>query len=262
MTIHKSALAVALSLGALILPVAQAATPNCQHSQARNLKLDLAGVKTVVFDIGPHDLVVNASPNGRAVIDGKACASEVSSLETLKLSQQRVGEKLMVTAERNDGISFNFGGYHYAYLDLKASIPDNVLVQLKVGSGDAQVTGASALSIDLGSGDVDARDIRGLVTADLNSGDIKLDTIGSLQVLSVGSGDFSARRIGRGATVGSIGSGDVELVGVGGDVTVDRIGSGDLDVRDVRGNLSVRRVGSGSVDHSGVTGRTDVPQDN
>ncbi|HEY5850742.1 MAG TPA: DUF4097 family beta strand repeat-containing protein [Lysobacter sp.] len=260
--ICKSAFALALPLALSLLSTAQAATPYCQHTEARNLKLDLAGVKAVVFDIGPHDLVVTASPNPRNAIDGKACASDADSLKDVRLSQQRLGDKLVVTAERTDGISFNFGGNHYAYLDLKASIPDNVLVQLKVGSGDAQVIGASALSIDLGSGDVDARDIRGLVTAHLNSGDIKLDTIGSLQVLSVGSGDFTARRIGRGASVGSIGSGDVELIDVVGDVSVDRIGSGDLDVRNVRGNLSVHRVGSGSVDHSGVSGRTDVPQDN
>ena len=41
------------------------ATTNCPHSQPRNLQLDLAGVKAVVFDIGPHDLQVNASPNAR-----------------------------------------------------------------------------------------------------------------------------------------------------------------------------------------------------
>jgi DUF4097 and DUF4098 domain-containing protein YvlB len=260
--IHKSAIAVALSLSAALVPAAHAATPQCQHSEARNLQLDLAGVKAVVFDIGPHDLIVTASPGARSAIDGKACASDAGRLKDLRLTQQRVGDKLVVTAERSDGITFNFGGNHYAYLDIKASIPDSVPVQLKVGSGDARVTGATSLSIDLGSGDVEARDIRGLVTADLNSGDIELDTIGSLKVLSVGSGDFSARRIGRGAEVGSIGSGDVELIDVGGDVNVDRIGSGDLDVRDVRGNLSVRHVGSGSVDHSGVSGRADVPQDN
>ncbi|MGO4220469.1 DUF4097 family beta strand repeat-containing protein [Lysobacter sp. TAF61] len=262
MKIRTPVVAAALSLSFSLLPVAHAGTPQCLHTEARNLQLDLAGVKTVVFDIGPHDLIVTATPNARGAVDGKACASDADRLKDLTLTQQRVGDKLMVTAERSDGITFNWSGNHYAYLDLKASVPDNVMVQLKVGSGDAQVKGASALSIDLGSGDVEARDIRGLVTADLNSGDIKLDSIGSLQVLSVGSGDFTARRIGRGATVGSIGSGDVELVDVDGDVSVDRIGSGDLDVRNVRGNLTVHRVGSGSVDHSGVSGRTDVPQDN
>jgi hypothetical protein len=253
-------------LAAALLPVAlfagaSSASEYCEHSQPRNLDLDLTGIKAVMFDIGPHDLTVTATPNAKAGVQGRACASNPERLAELTVTQQRLGDKLVVTAQRSDTLNINFGGNHYAYLDLKASVPDNILVQLKVGSGDARVRGVSALSADVGSGDVDARDVRGLVTADLNSGDIELDTIGSLNVLSVGSGDLSARRIARGATIGSIGSGDVELVDVGGDVTVEKIGSGDLDVRDVRGNLTVRRVGSGSVDHSGISGRVDVPRD-
>jgi DUF4097 and DUF4098 domain-containing protein YvlB len=183
-----------------LLPVAlfagQAFADECRHSEPHNLQLDFTGVKTVMFDIGPHDLTVNASRGAKGAVQGKACASN----------------------------------------------PDR-------------------LSADVGSGDVEGRDIRGQVTADVNSGDIELDTIGSLHVLSVGSGDLKARRVKGDVVVGSIGSGDVEVREVGGSVSADKIGSGDLDAHAVTGNLTVRRVGSGSVDHSGVTGRVDVPAD-
>lgn len=247
-----------------LLPLAfagQAFADECRHSEPRNLQLDLTGVKSVMFDIGPHDLVVTGAPGAKGAIEGKACASNPDRLKELTLTQQRVGDRLVVTAEREDTFQISFGSANYAYLALHATVPDTLLVHLKVGSGDARATGVAALSADVGSGDIDARDIRGQVTADVNSGDIELDTIGSLRVLSVGSGDLKARRVHGGVDIGSIGSGDVELRDVGGNVSADKIGSGDLDAHNVGGSLTVRKVGSGSVDHSGVRGRVDVPRE-
>ncbi len=237
------------------------AQEHCKFSEPRSLQLDLSGVKSVVFEVGPHDLNVIASANAKPGVSGRACASNADRLKQLTLTQKRVGDKLVVTAQRDDVLNFSWGDSNYAYLKLEASVPDNLLVHLKVGSGDARITGASAISADVGSGDIQARDIRGLVTAEVGSGDIDLDQIGSLQVISVGSGDLKASRVAHDAKVGSIGSGDVELHQVGGNVSLDSVGSGDFDVRDVRGNLTVRRVGSGSVDHSGVAGTVDIPRE-
>ena len=78
-----------------------------------------------------------------------------------------------------------------AYMKLSSTLPDHINVQLKVGSGDATVIGAPILSADVGSGDVQARNIRGLVAASVGSGDIDLKDIGALQVISVGSGDLA-----------------------------------------------------------------------
>ncbi|MDI9239693.1 hypothetical protein QLQ15_12340 [Lysobacter sp. LF1] len=251
----------ALALLPLALFAGQALADECLHSEPRNLQLDLTGIKSVLFDIGPHELVVNAAPGAKGAIQGKACASDPDRLKGLTVTQRREGDRLVVTAERESVLQISFGGSHYGYLVLNASVPDNLLVHLKVGSGDARVTGASALSADVGSGEVEARNIRGQVTAEVNSGEIELDTIGSLHVLSVGSGDLKARRVKGGAVIGSIGSGAAKLRDIGGDVSADKIGSGDLDANNVAGNLTVRKVGSGSVDHSDVRGRVDVPQD-
>lgn len=272
----------ALILGALLLlPLAaQAGDDHCKHSQPRNLQLDMAGVKTVVFEIGANDLDVRAAATPGNAVQGRACASHEDDLSRLVLTQRKSGDRLVVTAERKGkfgGISL-FGD-RYAYMKLQASVPDDIAVQLEVGSGDASVDGARSARIDTGSGDVRATRIRGELAASLGSGDLEASDIGSLDLASVGSGDATIRNV-RGASrigsigsgdvsihstrgpvdVGSIGSGDLDLDDIGGSITVGSIGSGDIDVDGARGDLTVRSAGSGDVDHSGVTGRVDLPR--
>ncbi len=264
-----------------LLPAAAfAGSPQCQHSQPRDLQLDLAGVKTVVFNVESHDLTVQASANAKAELKGQACASDAKLLDQLQLTQRKSGEKLYVDLHR-EGVSGGiFFGKNYAYLKLAGTLPDHVTVQLKVGSGDARVSGAPIVSADVGSGDVEASHIRGLVAAKVGSGDIKVEDAGSLQVISIGSGDLVAKRIRGPVKVGSIGSGDFSLNGATGDVEIDSIGSGDADIRDVsgslrvdslssgdidasgiRGNFSLRSKGSGSASHNDIGGRVSVPSD-
>lgn len=262
----------------LLLPLAAQADDNhCRHEQPRSLQLDLDGVKTVKFDIGGNDLDVRASATPGNRIEGRACASDTDYFEKLVLRQEKTGDKLVVTAEKGRWFGL-FNGH--AYMELRASVPDDVLVQLVVGSGDASVEGARAASADTGSGDVRVARIRGEFTASVGSGDIDARDIGSLHLLSVGSGDVTASGIRGGAKVGSIGSGDleirntggpveigsvgsgdVELIDIGGGVTVDSIGSGDIDADGVRGDLVVHSSGSGDVHHRGVDGRVDIPDE-
>ena len=146
-------------------------------------------------------------------------------------------------------------GKNYAYMELTANAPDDVMVQLNVGSA-CRVTGFR-LSIDQFRR-FEARRIRGRVTAKVGSGDIELDDIGSLNVLSIGSGDVVARNVRGNAEVGSIGSGDFTATGVGGNVDIGSIGSGDADVERVTGNVVVGSIGSGSLDAERVTGNLTV----
>ena len=269
-------------LALLALTVAGAAAaqdPHCKHTAPRQLALDLAGVKAVVFDIGPHELKLDATPGAKAHVAGKACASAADALAGLKLTQERKGDKLVVRAWREghfSGISFK---ENYAYQTLTASVPDSIPVQLKVGSGDASVSGAPVLSIDVGSGDVSAHRIRGLVAASVGSGDIELHDVGQLKVISIGSGSLEAHGVRGAVEVGSIGSGGFEVTGVDGDVQIGSVGSGGADVRDVKGSvgvdsigsgdvdarvvgggLTVRSVGSGSIGHNDVRGPIDTPK--
>lgn len=242
----------------LLLPLsALAAEPQCKFNEPRDLKLDLAGAKAVVFEVNQHDLVLVAGP-GAPQLNGRACASNADWLRQLTVTQQKVDGKLVVRLLREGRNPITVGGNNYAYLDMRGSVPDNVLVQLKVGSGDASVTGVHSLSADVGSGDIKLQDIKGLVTAAIGSGDVILDGAGALNVLSVGSGDFKARNVRGNAKVGTIGSGDLTLDGVQGNVALDTIGSGDADIRQVKGNVVIGNVGSGDVDLRAVTGNVSV----
>ncbi|MEL1264634.1 DUF4097 family beta strand repeat-containing protein [Pseudoxanthomonas putridarboris] len=251
-----SSLLAALALAAPL--AAQAQEPHCKHSAPRQLSLDLAGVKAVVFDIGPNDLKVEATPGASAAVSGKACASAPERLDRLKLTQERVGDKLVVRAYREDKLlGFSFG-QNYAYQTLSATLPDNLPVQLKVGSGDASVNGAAVLSADVGSGDVAARRIQGLAAVSVGSGDIELHDVGKLHVISIGSGKVEAHAVRGAVTVGSIGSGDFDLTGAAGDVEIGSIGSGDADVRGVKGGVSIRSIGSGDANVRDVQGNVSV----
>lgn len=271
---HKTFVLVAL----LAVPGAAFASQPCAFTAPQSLNLDLGGSKTVMFEVNSHDLRLQASPGARAALSGRSCASSQELLDQLSLSQRKVGDKLVVTLERrSQGLNINMG-HTYAYLDLTGSLPDDVLVQLKVGSGDASLAGAQSMSADVGSGDVSARDIKGLATAAVGSGDVEFHNIGSLHVLSVGSGDAKANGVRGDVRVGSVGSGDIELQGVQGAVMIESIGSGDVDIRDSRGavrlgslgsgdldvrgaaSLKVDRLGSGSVNHSGISGNVDLPK--
>lgn len=245
-------------LCAALLPGAALAADRCDNPQPRTLSLDLKGVDTVVFEIGSDDLVLEGG-SGAAAVTGRACASDAADLAGLTLSQRREGRKLVVVAAHAKRIGLGFSGHRY--MQLHATVPQNLPVQLKVGSGDARVRNVAALSADVNSGDISVENVRGATFAAVGSGDIVVRDIGPLQILSLGSGDLKARNVGGDVKIGTVGSGDVELDQVAGSVTLERIGSGDLEVDGVRGDLRVARIGSGSVRHRNVAGRIDVPKD-
>jgi hypothetical protein len=272
----RHAALAALLLAAVSAPVL---AEDCQHSAPRSLDLDFDGVRSVMFDVGPHTLRVDAGPAATGQVEGRACASDEGRLQALTLEAARDGDKLVVRLGHDSNWSGISLGKRYAYMTLDASVPADVLVQLQVGSGDARVTGASAASADVGSGDAELLRIAGRVTAKVGSGDVEVDDAGALHVLSIGSGDLEAANVRGEVEVGSIGSGDFTLRGAGGDASIRSIGSGDADLADVAGSvdvgsvgsgdldahriggdLRVGSVGSGDLDHSGVAGRVEVPR--
>ncbi|PPU78807.1 MULTISPECIES: DUF4097 family beta strand repeat-containing protein [Xanthomonas] len=239
----------------LALPGAAAAEEQCKFSEPRSLELQLTGVKSVLFEVGSNDLHLDALPSSGGKLGGRACAARAELLKGLTVTQKRVGDKLVVTL--NDDRRFSFGE-SYSYLDLRGSVPNTVLVQFDVGSGDAQIAGAAAVSADVGSGDMVIRRSKGRVTAKVGSGDVELEDIGALRVLSVGSGDLKARQIHGAAEIGKVGSGEVKLRGVAGNVKLGTIGSGDVEVHDVQGNVTVEAINSGALDIHNIRGDVSV----
>ncbi|QDI03261.1 hypothetical protein E4A48_05725 [Xanthomonas cerealis pv. cerealis] len=268
-----------LLLSALLLVPALALADECRHSEPRNLKLDLTGAKNVIFDAQQNNLKLTGASAAAFELRGRACASDADMLKELTVRQRREGDTLIVTLQHDGKIHGISSGTRYAYLDLAGSVPSSLPVQLRLGSGDADIGGVAALDASVGSGDLHAHGVRGVVSATVGSGDIELRDIGSLSLPTLGSGDVKASQVGgdvkigtvgsgdltvhgvRGAVqIGSIGSGDAQLRDVSGSVALQSIGSGDLEVSGVGGNLSVERIGSGDIHHSGVRGSVNVPK--
>jgi len=241
----------------LLLPLAAAANDApCQFTENRDLQLQLAGAKTVVFEVNQHDLRLQAG-SGTPSLSGRACASRAEWLPELTVTQRREGDKLVVSLRR-EGRNTWVTGQNYAWLDMRGSVPDNVMVQLKVGSGDVRIEGARSLSVDVGSGDVDALRTTGSVHATVGSGDLVVDGAGSLDLLSVGSGEARGSNIRGDVHVGSVGSGEVELRDIDGNLRIDTVGSGDTEARQVRGNVEIGVVGSGDTELRDVGGSVRV----
>ncbi len=262
---------------ALLMPLSALADDHCTHSAPRQLKLDLQGAKAVVFEVASHELVLNARPGAAGELSGRACAAEAEWLEQLTVTQRRQGDKLVVSLAREQGHRGWFSGDH-AHMRMSGTLPDTMPVQIKVGSGEAEIDGAPLVSVDVGSGEARVKRTRGLVAADVGSGEIDIENAGALKVIGVNSGDVSARDVRGEVSVGRVGSGEFDLVGARGpvrigaigsgaadvsridsDVEVESIGSGQVEARDIRGNLTVKSIGSGSADHSGIGGQVRLP---
>lgn len=252
-----------LTAALLLAPIAAFAATPCKYEAPRNLQLDLAGVRGVQIEVNSHDLHLTGSDNARGLtLHGRACTSEQAALDKLQVTQRREGDQLLIDIGGSGGFNFSlFGGSSYSSLDVTVQLPANLPVTVRVGSGDADVSGVQQLLTSVGSGDLHVRQVSGKFATSVGSGDVDAADIGSLELGSVGSGDFKAAGIKGDARIGSIGSGDVTLRNVGGSVRADTLGSGDLTVSDVGGDFSLGAKGSGDVNHSGVKGKVNVPHD-
>jgi hypothetical protein len=277
---HNTSLLLSASLLVLMSFPAHA-EQRCELSASRNSELDLSGIKTIVFDIGPHRLNLTGQKNPTASIRGKACASDAKRLAALTVSQRREGDKLIVLAGSNGLLrKGSWSGRDYSHLSLNAAVPEQMAVRVRVGSGDATIAGVASASADVGSGSLEAHDVRGTFYADVGSGEINANGIGALHAVTVGSGGLSVRdvrgdaRVGEinsgefsvanakgSIRIGSIGSGGASVTAAGGNVTVESIGSGGIEVEGANGDLTVDSVGSGSVRHRDIRGKVRIPKD-
>ncbi len=258
------ALAVASLLGVSLTAVASDA---CKFSAPRNAELDAAGLKSLLLQIGPDDLVIHGDPGAtKIVVRGTACASNEKWLDEIKLEAVRHGDAARIIAHADDhGIHISLFGDSYAYLKLDVSVPESLAVKLQEGSGDAHASKLGSLDATVGSGDLKVNGIAGQLALRVGSGDVAASDAGSLHVSAVGSGDVSVDNVHGDATIGSVASGDVKLATVGGSVNVQSVGSGDLEILGVTGNVSVGSVASGDVDvkqaggnvHAGSVGSGD-----
>jgi hypothetical protein len=252
-----------LILAALLLApaAAMAESSDCKFHADRNLDLNLSGARSVTFVTNAYDLrVEGTAPAGKGTVRGKACASSQDVLDTLVVTQRREGDTLLVELTDNREGHWSFG-HSYSDLKVDAAVPSSIPVIINVGSGEAKARGLATLESSVGSGELEAHDIKGAFSATVGSGEVKIDNTGAVNVSTVGSGSFTASGVSGGVHVATVGSGEAKLRDITGDVSVGTVGSGEIDVDGVKGNLTVNTKGSGDVSQRGVTGKVDVPRD-
>jgi len=269
-----------LALLLIALPLA-AHADECKFTAPRNADLDAAGLKDLTLKLGSTDLdIQSASGLTKIEVRGTACASDESKLKDLQVDAHRSGDHATVDTSHNGGyINISLFGSSYAYMKLKVLVPASVAISVDSGSGDVDASDLASLDFHSGSGDLIADNIAGPLTLRLGSADVKARHVGSVDLQGTGSGDVHVNGVkgdvradhsGSGdlgfdnvtgsVTIGGTGSGDIKLNSIGRDVDVGSTGSGDVTADDVGGNFSVHATGSGDIRHSNVKGKVSVPK--
>lgn len=229
----------------------------CAFTADHSAAVELSGAKAVRIDAGSGALKVQGKADATEVsAEGKACASTATQLEQIRLTVEKVGDEIVVTAQTPAFIGFTGGS---ASLDLAVELPESLPVRVKDGSGDLQIRQVAGLELDDESGNAEISGINGDVRAVDDSGDLNISAVKGSVTLRDDSGNITVRDVGGSVLVEDDGSGDIRVDGVSGDVVVDRDGSGSIDARNVGGDLSVGDDGSGDITSHNVGGKTRVP---
>lgn len=233
---------------------------NCAHSKQIDEVLDLSGSDDVTVQAWAGDLEVRAGSGSEAVIRGKVCVSDEDMLDEATVSVEG-GKHAKIAVELPETSGWSLTGNHYAYMDLKVELPDDIAVIVKDSSGDAEITGVAALSVSDSSGDLEIRDINGVVEVKDSSGDIEMEDIrGDVLVANDSSGDIEIEHVTGSVLIDNDSSGGIYISDVSDDVVVERDSSGDITADGVGGDFTVLRDGSGDIRAVNVTGKVSTPE--
>ncbi len=272
---NMMAMLAALSLLAF---AGAAGAAECRYSRPVNAWVNAAGLRSLKVDLGSTDMHIRGVAGLASVeVKGTACASNRDWLKDLRVTASRQGDSATLDAENRD-VHINFFGSSYAYLTLDVRVPASLAVAVDSGSGDVDAAGLASLDFHSGSGNLKAQDIAGALTLQLGSADVAARQVGSVTLNGTGSGDvtvdgvkgdvhadhsgsgdLSFRNVQGSVRVGSTGSGNVTLDNIGRDIDVGSTGSGDVIVNGAGGNLHVGSTGSGDVRYHGIKGTVSVP---
>lgn len=235
---------------------------SCEYQAERRLSLEAAAIDRLVLSAGSGELSVEGREGlDRVQVVGRVCASEEEYLADLRVTLERRGDDVELTAHYPDrSRRERWRGNDYARIDLVVEVPMNMAVDLEDSSGGMEISGTGELRIDDSSGEIVVRRVDGAVRIDDSSGGIDVrDVSGDIEV-DDSSGGIDLVGVG-GSVVIRDGSGSIDAEDVEGDVVVDDDGSGSINVHDVRGDFRVLSDGSGGIRYSAVGGTVDIPRD-
>ena len=229
----------------------------CRYTADRNFDIPASGLRTLAFDLGSNDLVVEGAPGQTTIeVRGRACSSDAAWLDQLTVDQRRDGDRVTITPHAGHDIHFG-----YAYVDLRVRVPANLAIVAKGDSGDVEARNIGSLDFDSSSGDLVADHVAGKLGGEVSSGDIRASDIGDVEIRRTSSGDITLRDVHGPIEVARVGSGDLHFDTVG-SVRIGSVGSGDITVSGVGGDFRVGSRGSGDITHRNVRGKVTVPHDN
>jgi len=234
---HPLSLRLAGAFVMLLLPVV-ALADDCAHEEILDINLPAADVARLDIEAGTGSLQVRGeSTDGQIHLHGRVCASRKSLLEGVALRHSlRDGTQFIETIIPDTDSTFWTS--HYLRLDLTVTLPAGLPVSIDDGSGEVQVSGTGALSLEDGSGSTSIDGVQGDVRVRDGSGDLRISQVtGNVEVKD--------------------GSGALFIAHVQGRVDI-RDGSGGIDVQDVAAEVTIHEAGSGSVAVQRVNALTQV----
>ncbi|MER7460219.1 DUF4097 family beta strand repeat-containing protein [Micromonospora sp. NPDC126480] len=231
MALHRST--AALAAATLIVAA------GCDNLSFRRLDFDnteTVKISTVRVLPGAGDVVVRATGAPGSVRIKRVVRYQDSQPRT---THRIEGEELVLDTDCGPQCSISY----------EVTAPAGVAVRGETGSGDVDVSRTGAVDLKVGSGDVRVAGATGAVRVETGSGDIEVIDVDTAVTLRASSGDINARGLGGGvdaeANSGRVtielaepasvrahaSSGDVELVVPAGSYQVrSDVGSGDTNV--------------------------------
>jgi hypothetical protein len=228
---------------------------HCDYTAPRSASASAAGVSRIVIIGRAGSLRVEGRAGTTQVqATGTACVSDRALLNDTRLTAQRSGLELRIEALVPDRAMFQ-----RAALDFEVTLPANIPVMVKDGSGSLTIAGTSELTVDDVSGSMEIRNITGNLSVDDGSGSINISNVtGDVRIVD-GSGGIEVEHVGGSVTIPSDSSGSVDIRDVKRNVTIESKRSGSISVADVGGDFRVAHKRSGRVWYDRVAGRVDVP---
>lgn len=249
-----------IGIALLVVSVpASADRARCSETAPHRLTAAINGATSISVIARAGSVRVTGGNVSAVTASGTACSSDAEFLREMRIEARREGSELIIEAvipERT--VVF---GWHEARLDFEVTVPNDLAIGLKDGSGSAEVTDVASLAVNDGSGELVIRRVRGAVEVSDGSGSLTIEDVGGDVTLKDGSGSVEIERVGGGVRVTSDGSGSLDIRDVQRDVVIESDGSGSIDVADVRGDFIVERDGSGGIDYRAVSGTVKIPRD-
>ncbi len=155
-----------------------------------------AGVRTVVLDTGSGDVTIRTRDQMRTSLTTRVDAWAWTRPDP---THRRDGDTLVLT-----------GCGSGCEVDYELVVPRATTVEGVTGSGTVTTVGVAAVDVEVGSGDVEVREVAGTVAVDTGSGEIRIADLSGPSTLHTSSGSIRGELL-RGPVTASTSSGDVVL---------------------------------------------------